>query len=551
MTSPTRTFDAVVVGAGFAGMYMLFRLREMGLTAVVIEAASDVGGTWYWNRYPGARCDVPSMEYSLSFSKELEQEWDWAELMSAQPEILSYANHVADRFDLRRDIQFDTRVTSAHYAADANRWLIKTDGGESFAARYCIMATGCLSVPMTPEITGAENFSGEVVHTGCWPKSGVQLDGRRVGIIGTGSSGVQAIPEIAKVAEHLFVFQRTPTYTFPANNRPLREDYRQAFKANYDKVRQLQRYSPGGFSGFRPSREAPETPSAIVADDDASGRLSIKDASIDTLREAMKERGFGVFQAYGDVYTDLEGNEIACGLYRDWIDELVDDPVVADALKPRGYPLGCKRQVLDSNYYATFNRTNVTLVDLSKHGIDTITSTGLSAGGINYDFDLLIYATGFDAMTGALNRIDIRGRGGQSLREKWADGPRAYLGLQSAGFPNLFTITGPGSPSVLSNVLVSIEQHVDWISDCLGHLETNGIRTIEPEPAAEDAWVEHVGEVARNTMYTAPSCNSWYLGTNVAGKPRIFMPYVGGVGRYRRKCEEVVAGGYEGFRLAL
>jgi cyclohexanone monooxygenase len=550
MNSQTQTFDVIVVGAGFAGMYMLHRLREMGFTARVIEAASDVGGTWYWNRYPGARCDVPSMEYSLSFSKELEQEWNWAELMSAQPEILTYANHVADRFDLRRDIQFETRVTSARYDADVNRWLIETDRDDRYSARYCVMATGCLSVPMTPEIEGAADFVGEVVHTGCWPKEGVELADRRVGIIGTGSSGVQAIPEIAKVAEHLFVFQRTPTYTFPANNRPLKQAYQQAFKAHYAEVRDTQRYSPGGFSGFRPSRNDPETASAIVVDEKRSERSSIKDASVEVLRQAMRERGFGVFQAYRDVYTDLEANEIACELYRDWVDQLVDDPLVAEALKPRGYPLGCKRQVLDTHYYATFNRPNVTLVDLTRHDIESITATGLRTASASFEFDVLIYATGFDAMTGALNRIDIRGRGGKALKDKWADGPRAYLGLQSEGFPNLFTVTGPGSPSVLSNVLVSIEQHVDWIADCLRYLDDNGMRTIEPERAAEDAWIEHVNEVAEHTMYTAPSCNSWYLGTNVPGKPRIFMPYVGGVGRYRRKCEDVVAKGYEGFCLS-
>lgn len=549
MNKATDELDVLVVGAGFAGMYMLYRLRRLGMEARVVEAAADVGGTWYWNRYPGARCDVPSMEYSLSFSKALEQEWDWKELMSAQPEILEYANHVADRFDLRRDIQFDTRVTAAHFEEATNRWHVRTDGGDQFVARYCVMATGCLSVPWTPELPGAADFAGDVVHTGAWPREGVALEGRRVGIIGTGSSGVQAIPEIARVAEHLFVFQRTPTYTFPANNRPLKAEYREAFKAHYDEVRQTQRYSPAGFSGFRPKRSDPETASAIPADDPSLARQSIKEASLDAVRRALNERGFGAFATYRDVYSDLEANEIACELYREWVDEVVDDPEVAESLKPRGYPLGCKRQVLDTNYYATFNRDNVTLVDLTRQDIKRITAAGLETTAKSYAFDVLIYATGFDAMTGALNRIDIRGRGGQSLKEKWTDGPRSYLGLQSAGFPNLFTVTGPGSPSVLSNVLVSIEQHVDWIADCLTHLDASGARTIEPEPCAEEAWIEHVNEVAEHTMYTAPSCNSWYLGSNVPGKRRIFMPYVGGVGRYRRKCEEVVANGYEGFVL--
>jgi cyclohexanone monooxygenase len=404
---------------------------------------------------------------------------------------------------------------------------------------------------MSPEFPGASSFAGEVVHTGRWPKAGVPLDGRTVGIIGTGSSGVQAIPEIAKRAAHLFVFQRTPTYTFPANNRPLKDEYQQAFKASYAKVRKMQRASPAGFSGFRPSRGDPEDISAIPAGTAKHRQPNLLEAPIDEVRRTIEEHGAGMLQNYRDVYIDPEANELACDLYREDVDRLVDDPLVAEALKPVGYPLGCKRQVLDTDYYAAFNRDNVTLVDLRPDKIVEITPDGLRTRKSHYTFDLLIYATGFDAMTGALTQIDITGKNGRSLRREWEHGPRSYLGLMSEGFPNLFTITGPGSPSVLSNVLVSIEQHVDWIADCLVYLRERGMGSIEPQRAAEDAWLAHVNEVAQNTMYTAPTCNSWYLGTNVPGKQRVFMPYVAGVGRYRKACEEIVANGYEGFTLTF
>lgn len=530
-----------MVGAGFAGMYMLHRLRTMGLSVQVIESADDVGGTWYWNRYPGARCDVPTMEYSFSFSEELEQDWHWPEVMSAQPEILDYANHVADRFDLRRDIKFCTKVESVAFDEEASKWQIETDKGDHYSCRFCIMATGCLSAPNFPDIEGRDEFMGQSHHTGLWPKQGVDFTGKRVAIIGTGSSAVQAIPVIAEEAAQLTVFQRTPVYTFPANNHALTTGTEKLYKESYREVREEQKYSPIGISTLLLPDPGPDEPPL----------KSILDTSIEERNEAFSEGGFRVFRKYNDVYTNLEANELACEIYRGMVEQVVDDPQDAEKLKPRGYPIGCKRQVLDTGFYEAFNRANVGLVDLRETPIECITKTGLKTTEETFDFDILIYATGFDAMTGALKRIDIRGKQGLTLRKKWEHGPKTYLGLQVHGFPNLFTITGPGSPSVLSNVLVSIEQHVDWIADCITHLEEHQIGEIEATLEAEESWQEHVDEVSKGTMQTAPSCNSWYLGANIPGKTRVFMPYVGGVGLYRRKCEEIVANNYQGFTLKV
>jgi cyclohexanone monooxygenase len=532
--------DVLVVGAGFAGLYMLHRIRGLGLSVRVIEAGGEVGGTWYWNRYPGARCDVPSMEYSYSFSEELQEEWDWPEVMAAQPEILRYAKHVADRFDLRRDIQFDTRVTEAQYDESSRRWRIETDAGETFNARFCIMATGCLSVPNTPSIEGADDFTGDVYHTGRWPHEGVDFSGVRVGIIGTGSSGVQAIPVIAEQAAHLTVFQRTATYTMPAHNRPLGAEYWKDIREHYAEIRKTERESYAGIVGYGFGLGGAEItqPTQSILKTTEGERLA-----------ALDEKGFRALWGYVDVATNPEANELACEMYREQVGRMIEDPVTADGLMPRGYPLGCKRPVIDTDYYAAFNRDNVTLVDLRRGAIERITETGIQTKQGHFEFDALVYATGFDAMTGALRRIDIRGRDGLALREHWEAGPRTYLGLQVHGFPNLFTITGPGSPSVLSNMMVSIEQHADWIADCISHMDRHQLRAIEPTPEAEEAWIAHVNDVAKGTMFTAPSCNSWYLGANIPGKPRLFMPYVGGVGNYRRKCDEVAANGYEGFTL--
>jgi len=535
--------EAIIVGAGMAGLYMLHKLRGLGMNVKVIEAGSDVGGTWYWNRYPGCRCDVPSVEYSFSFSKELEQEWDWSELMSGQPEILRYVNHVADRFDLRRDIEFNTRVTSATYDEADTCWTVTTDKGDSRKADFCILATGCLSMPNTPDFPGADSFAGEVYHTGRWPDETVDFSGKRVAVIGAGSSGVQTIPVIAAEAAHLLAFQRSPVYTFPANNRSLDSEYRADAKANYEEIRERQRNSQIGVAYYSPRQgersQKKRQPSRRILDLTPEQR-----------KHEILEFGFKVLSQYVDVYFNPEANQIACDLYREKLQELVHDPNVAERLAPKNYPIGCKRPVIDTNYYETFNRDNVTLVDLREGGIEEITPKGLRAANGEYEFDILVYATGFDAMTGALKRIDIRGREGVALTEKWRHDPRSYLGLQSRGFPNLFTITGPGSPSVLSNVVVSIEQHVEWISECMVHMRNSKLRSIEPTLEAEDAWVEHVNDVAKGTMFTAPTCNSWYLGSNIPGKTRIFMPYIAGVHTYRKKCAEIVANGYEGFEFA-
>jgi cyclohexanone monooxygenase len=538
---PLSEYDAIVVGAGFAGMYMLNKLRKLGLSVKVIEAASDVGGTWFWNRYPGARCDVPSMEYSYSFSEDLQQDWNWTEVMAAQPEILEYANHVADRLDLRADIQFNTRVNAATFNQAEKRWNIETASGEAFSSQFCIMATGCLSVPNTPSIEGAEEFKGAIYHTGQWPHEGVDFSNTRVGIIGTGSSGIQAIPVIAEQAKHLTVFQRTPNYTMPAHNKPLTEEFREDAKANYDDIRQRQRESIAGIIGYG---------FGFGGSDTVEPTDSILETSAEERTAALDKEGFSAIPRYIDIGADMNANELACDMYREQIKRTVKNPEAAEGLMPRGYPIGCKRPVIDTHYYETFNRDNVTLVDLRQGGIEKITATGVQTSQGHYDFDALIYATGFDAMTGALLKMDIRGTDGLKLSDHWHAGPRTYLGLQIHGFPNMFTVTGPGSPSVLSNMLVSIEQHVDWISDCIVYMQENKLHAIEASAAAEEAWIAHVNEVASGTMLTAPSCNSWYLGANIVGKPRIFMPYAGGVGTYREHCDAIVSSGYEGFELS-
>ncbi len=535
------TLDVVVVGAGFAGMYAIWKLRQSGLKLRVIEAGSDVGGTWYWNRYPGARCDITSMEYSYGFSEELQQEWEWTEIMAAQPEILGYANHVADRFDLRQHIDFNARVIAAHYDEQTGVWEIETDNGRQYRARFCVMATGCLSVPNVPVIEGQDEFAGEVYHTGNWPADGVDFSGKSVGIIGTGSSGVQSIPVIAREAAHLTVLQRTPNYNMPANNAPLPDDYRQRIKSQYKEVREAQRLAQIGVSEF--SRGLGGLGSY------AEPTESILDTDPEERQRALAEHGFEAIRRYSDLAESEVANELACEMYREQVARVVDDPETAEGLMPRDYPFGCKRPVIDIGYYETFNRDNVTLVDLRRGGIERITSTGVQTAQGCFEFDVLVYATGFDAMTGALLGMDIRGRDGRTLAAHWEHGPKTYLGLQMSGFPNLFTITGPGSPSVLSNMLVSIEQHVDWISDCINYLDQTGASTIEPTEEAEDAWVRHVFEIADGTMLTAESCNSWYLGANIPGKPRIFMPYVAGVGAYRQHCDAVAADDYRGFAV--
>ena len=526
--------DVVVVGAGFAGLYMLHRLRALGMTVQVFEAGSDVGGTWFWNRYPGARCDVESMEYSYSFSDELQQEWAWTERYATQPEILRYVNHVADRFDLRRSVQFKTRVRSAVFDEDQDQWTITTDGNASVTAHFCIMATGCLSAAKVPEIAGLSNFKGDWYHTGLWPQEGVDFSGKVVAVIGTGSSGIQLIPEVAKQASQLYVFQRTPTFSLPAGNRPLQPQAVLETKKNYAELRQQARGSPAGVASYPvPTRSA-------------------LDATPEEREAAYEVRwqagGTAYTRTYNDVMLSQASNETAADFARRKIASRVHDPVLADALSPKDVLIGTKRLCLDDGYFETFNQNHVKLVDLREAPIQDITAEGVRTSLTEYKVDALIFATGFDAMTGALLNIDIRTSSGKTLAKSWAAGPRTYLGLMTAGFPNLFTITGPGSPSVISNVMVSIEQHVEWITDCLRFMREARHTHIEADLTAQDAWVAHVNELANATLY--PLGNSWYVGANIPGKPRVFMPYVGGVGRYRQKCTEIAANGYEGFRFS-
>ena len=539
---PAEHYDAVIVGAGFAGMYMLHRLRQAGYRARVFEAADDVGGTWYWNRYPGARCDAESLSYSFSFSPELEQKWEWTERYAPQPEILAYARHVSDRFDLRKDIRFNTRVESAEYIEADNRWRIKTDQEDVTESRFCIMATGCLSVPQLPDIPGLDNFAGNRYQASTWPHEPVSFDGQRVGVIGTGSSGIQAIPVIARQADHLTVFQRTPNFSVPAMNAPLDPAWVEAFKQNYREHRRSHKLGiEGGFGDLQiePITEPPEM--IMQADLTAAEATAILEA-------AWQHGGAYFIGVMADLMIDEEANRFATRFVHRKIHEIVADPATAELLCPTEYPIGSRRICVDSDYYATYNRNNVRPVSVRDHPIQEIQTNGIQLDNDFVPFDTLVLATGFDAMTGALLRMDIRGESGQKLQDKWHAGPRTYLGLMVSGFPNLFTITGPGSPSVISNVLVSIEQHVDWIMDCLAYMDDSRHRKIIVKPDAEEGWVAHVNEVANATLY--PKGGSWYLGANVKGKPRIFMPYAGGVGPYREICEEIKADNYRGFAFA-
>ncbi|MET3972628.1 MULTISPECIES: flavin-containing monooxygenase [unclassified Bradyrhizobium] len=534
--SPARTvkaYDVVVVGAGFAGMYMLHRLRGLGFSARVYEQGGGVGGTWYWNRYPGARCDVESMQYSYSFSEELQQEWDWSERYAPQPEILNYANHVADRFDLRRDIQFDTRVERAAFDARAKCWSVTTSDGKTVEAQFIVLATGCLSNARKPDIKGLESFKGPVYHTGSWPHEDVDFTGLRVGLIGTGSSGIQSTPVIAEQARHLTVFQRTANFSIPARNAALTDEERNNVRKTYPEIRRFAReIARNGIFAEQPDRGALDD-----SDETRNGKYS-----------ARWERGGLTFMyVYNNLGLERSANDTAANFVRGKIAEIVKDPETAKLLQPNSHPIGTKRICIDTDYFATFNRPNVSLVDIKTNPIEEVTANAVRVAGKDHEVDALVMATGFDAMTGSVAKIDISGPGGRTLNEKWAEGPKTYLGLMSAGFPNLFIITGPGSPSVLSNMIVSIEQHVDWIADCLVHMRRQGVATMEASGEAEDKWVAHVNEVAHGTLY--PQANSWYMGANIPGKPRIFMPYIGGVGVYRRICDEVAAKGYEGFLL--
>ena len=525
-------FDAVVVGAGFAGMYMLHRLRGLGFSARVYEAGGGVGGTWYWNRYPGARCDVESMQYSFSFSEELDQQWDWSEKYAPQPEILSYANHVADRFDLRQHIRFDTRVTAATYDETAKSWRIETDRGDNVTAKFCIMAVGCLSAANRPPFRGREEFRGPIYHTGEWPHEGVDFTGLRVGVIGTGSSAIQSIPIIAQQASALTVFQRTATYSVPAWNEKLTPEYRKTIKADYPALRAKARARPTGF--YFPFNIKP----ALEATPEERERQ---------YQEAWERGGLPFLGAYGDLLFEKAANDTIAEFARRKIRELVKDPTTAELLCPDNV-FGCKRLCVDTGYFETYNLPHVKLVDVSKTPIERFTAQGIEVAGVEYPLDAIVCATGFAAMTGSYDRMRIAGRDGVTLAEKWRAGPRAYLGVASTGFPNLFTITGPGSPSVLASMIQAIEQHVDWMVDCMAHMRDIGAETVEPIQHYEDEWIEHVNEVSKVSLRS--TCSSWYVGANIPGRPRVFMPYIGGFPVYVQKCNEVMTNGFEGFIVA-
>jgi len=505
-------------------------LRSEGFSVRVFEAGSGLGGTWFWNRYPGARCDVESMEYSYQFDDDLQQEWEWTERYASQSEILRYIEHVADRFDLRPDIQLDTRVESAHFDETTGQWQIVTNAGRA-TAQFVVFATGCLSSANTPDFPGIDSFEGTIYHTGQWPHEPVDFTGQRVGVIGTGSSAIQSIPKIAEQAEQLIVFQRTPNYSIPAHNHPMDSERQRYVKENYAMLRE----------------QASQTPFGLDTSPNEAMALEVTAEERQREYQARWDRGgLSFMSAFSDLLLNQESNDTAGEFLREKIRGAVDDPELAELLSPDTV-VACKRLCVDTNYYATYNRSNVTLVDVSEVPIEALTPKGLRQGGQEFEFDAIVFATGFDAMTGALLRVDIRGNAGLTLQEKWAEGPRTYLGLGTAGFPNLFTVTGPGSPSVLSNMVPSIEQHVNWIADCIGYLREHDLGRIEASREAEDAWVEHVNAVAGETLF--PGCNSWYLGANVPGKPRVFMPYLG-FPPYVEKCNEVASKGYEGFSLA-
>ncbi|MFM1886108.1 MAG: hypothetical protein RL026_1265 [Pseudomonadota bacterium] len=525
--------DAVVVGAGFAGLYAAYALRAQGLAVQGFEAGHDVGGTWYWNRYPGARCDVESLEYSYSFSAELEQDWQWTERFATQPEILRYLQHVAQRFDLRRHFRFGTRIAAAHWDEAAQRWTVTTAAGERWSARWVVMATGCLSAGRPPDFPGLDRFKGRWYQTSQWPHETVDFTGLRVGVIGTGSSGLQCIPLLAQQAARLTVFQRTPSYSAPAHNRPLAGDVQAAVKAQYPALRQAWRssFTSCGFGDPPPVSALQATPAEREV----------------AYRQRWDQGGFGVLFTYADIVVDAQANETLAQFVRDRIREAVNDPLVADRLSPR-YAVGTRRMCVDTGYYATYNRANVDLIDLRAEPLQEITADGVRVGEREVPLDALVFATGFDAVTGALARIDIRGRGGQRLADSWAEGPHMYLGVMASGFPNLFTITGPGSPSVLSNMVISIEQHVQFIDGLLAAARSKGAQVIDVQPPAEQAWMQHVNEIAQHTLY--PQTASWYMGSNVPGKARAFLPYIGGVGPFRQHCDQVAAEGYRGFVFA-
>lgn len=535
MDAPRTTYDVIAVGAGFAGLYSLHRFRSLGLKVRVLEAGEDIGGTWFWNRYPGARCDIESVQYSYSFSDELQQEWNWSEYYASQPEILRYINFVADKLNLRGDIQLNTRVAAAAFDESTNTWQVSTEHGERFSTRFLVMATGCLSIPLTPDFPGLQDFAGEVYRTSDWPHQGVDLKGQSVALIGTGSSGIQITPHLARDAQHLTVFQRTAHYSIPAHNRPLDPEYVRGWKENYKERRKAARLTRN------------------FTLNDAGSRPGIEFTPEEREREFARRwnvtGGIGYIYAFPDLTMNEEVNRQASDYVRGRIAATVQDPAKAAILTPQGYGIGGKRICVHTDYYETFNRKNVELVDIRKDSIVKFTPSGLRTKSTEYAFDILVLAIGFDAMTGALTRVNIIGRAGTTLKEHWKDGPRTYLGLSAAGFPNFFFITGPGSPSVFANMVTSVEQHVDWIADCIATMRRDQRTTVEPTPKAELDWFAHVNEVGGRTIL-ARAGNSWYVGANVPGKPRVVMPYMGGAAIYSEKLESVVRENYTGFAFA-
>ncbi len=525
--------DVIIVGAGFSGLYMLYKMRKMNLKALIIERASDAGGTWFWNRYPGARCDIESIEYSYSFSDELQQEWNWSNRYSDQSEILEYINYVVKKFNLKENIVFNTSVKSATFDENLKNWILETDS-KSYSSKFCVMATGTLSSIKQPNFDGLENFKGDWYVTGEWPHEKLDFTSKKVAIIGTGSSAVQSIPVIAEEAKNLTVFQRSPNYTIPANNRPLTEKELSNAKSSYDQIREKAKYTRAGI-GYNQFEER-----------------KLLDLSSEEIKKELNNRwkigGQEIFTAgFTDVGVNVEANKIVADFVKSKIKEIVKDPNVAELLSPED-AIGCKRLCADTNYFETYNRENVELIDLNSNPINSITENGILTNDKEFKFDTIIFATGFDAMTGALQAIDITGKNGKKLKQVWKDGPKSFLGLLINGFPNLFTVTGPGSPSVLTNMMVAIEQHVEWISDCINFLSKSNLKEVEADELFQIEWMDHIEEVAKNTLrYT---CNSWYVGANVPGKKRVFMPYAGGFGKYREKCDEIAENNYSILRIS-
>jgi cation diffusion facilitator CzcD-associated flavoprotein CzcO len=526
----TKPLDAVVIGAGFGGMCMVHRLRSMGLAVRGIETGADVGGVWYWNRYPGARCDLMSIDYSYSFSDEIQQEWTWSEQFAAQPEILAYANFVADRLDLRKEFQFNTRVESAQFDEARGLWVVRTDRGEVMEATYCIMATGPLSVPKDPGYAGAQDFKGEIHYAARWPNEPVSFAGKRVGVIGTGSTGIQIVPVVAEEAQELFVFQRTPSFTMPMRNKPLDAEYVAQVKRHYPALRAAARNTAIG--GVRPQTTRPLF--SVTPQD----RLEL-------MEDSWRRGGLAFLGTFSDLLTNAEANEIVAEFVRGKIGEVVNDPDTAERLKPRGYPIFARRPCLDTNYYESFNRPNVHLVDLLEDPIVRMTARGVQTRTREIELDVLIMATGYDGLTGAMLAIDIQGRGGRSLADKWRDGARSYLGLAMEGFPNLFMVCGANGPAALANIVTLDEQNTDWIADCITHVRRNGLATVEASAQSEADWMDAISALAEKSLM--PKANTWYVGANVEGKPRVFSLYSGGFHKYREICEAVTANGYRGF----